>query len=743
MGYASAKRRARASLALAVAAASQASALYAADDSALEEVYVLGRGETRQVQTIVADQIDRLPAGTSPLKALEKMPGVNFQSADPFGAYEWSARITIRGFNQNQLGFTLDGIPLGDMSYANHNGLHISRAISSENVGSVRLAQGTGGLGTASSSNLGGTVEFFSAEPGEEMAASVNLTGGSEDTQRAFLRMDSGDLGTGTRVYASYTDQSAEKWRGEGDQEQEQFNIRLAQSIGSAELSAYYAWSDRQEIDYQDVSLEMIDRLGNRWDNYYPNWRRAVNAAQGNFTGAVTSLDDAYWNAAGLREDDLGYIGLDLPLGADINWNNKVYMHQNEGQGLWGTPYVGTPGGAPLTVRTTEYEVDRSGWISALTWNLGDHELNAGLWYETNDFNQARRFYGEPDIAGPTRDFREFQRNPLLTQWEYDFDTETWQFHVQDTWQLSDAVRLNFGFKSLSVETDNSTVTGADLSGSIESEKNFLPQIGVVYSLSDTQELFAGVAQNMRAFIGAATGASPFATTPEGFAAIKDNIDPETSTTWEMGWRFAEGSLEGTIAAYYVDFEDRLLAIRQGSGIQGNPSVLANVGSVETMGLEAALIWNATERVTWFNSMSLNSSEFADDFENNGVEVPVQGKDVPDAPREMFRSELGYDDGSLFLRADMSFTGKRYYTYLNEGQVDSYTLFNLGAGYRFAGLQFVEELVAQLDVTNLFDEDYISTVGSNGFVNSDPNGTEQTLLIGAPRMVFMSLKARF
>ena len=28
---------------------------------------------------------------------------------DPYGAYEWSTRITVRGFNQNRMGFTLDG----------------------------------------------------------------------------------------------------------------------------------------------------------------------------------------------------------------------------------------------------------------------------------------------------------------------------------------------------------------------------------------------------------------------------------------------------------------------------------------------------------------------------------------------------------------------------------------------------------------------------------------------------------
>jgi len=52
-------------------------------------------------------------------------------------------------------------------------------------------------------------------------------------------------------------------------------------------------------------------------------------------------------------------------------------------------------------------------------------------------------------------------------------------------------------------------------------------------------------------------------------------------------------------------------------------------------------------------------------------------------------------------------------------------------------------LTLQGSVTNATDELYISTVGSNGFVNADPNGTAQTLLRGAPRQYFISLKAKF
>ena len=64
-------------LSLTVATILAASAAVAQDSehavSPAEEVVVLGRGETRQVQSISSMQIDALPAGTSPLKAIEKI----------------------------------------------------------------------------------------------------------------------------------------------------------------------------------------------------------------------------------------------------------------------------------------------------------------------------------------------------------------------------------------------------------------------------------------------------------------------------------------------------------------------------------------------------------------------------------------------------------------------------------------------------------------------------------------------
>ena len=60
-----------------------------------------------------------------------------------------------------------------------------------------------------------------------------------------------------------------------------------------------------------------------------------------------------------------------------------------------------------------------------------------------------------------------------------------------------------------------------------------------------------------------------------------------------------------------------------------------------------------------------------------------------------------------------------------------------------SNLGFAKTLTVQGAVTNIEDNVYIATVGSNGFVNADPNGTTQTLLRGAPRQFFFSLKAEF
>ncbi len=424
---------------------------------------MVGRGETRQVQRISQVDIERLPAGTSPLKAIEKLPSVNFQAADAFGAYEWSERVSIRSFNQNQIGFTLDGIPLGDGSYGNTNGLHISRAISSENIGQTLVSQGAGSIGTQATNNLGGTIEFFSSDPKSAFGMTLNGTYGSENTVRAFGRLDTGMLGdNGPSAYVSYGFLDTDKWKGFGSQRQHQVNAKFVAPVGNVRLVGTFDFSDRRENDYQDLSLDMIRRLGLNNDNISNNYPLAVviadtlayNSAHPlapiPYPAPYGTADDVYFDAAGLRVDYLASLGVETAKDAPIHGLLKAYYHSNHGQGIWYTPYAATPGGAPLSIRTTEYDIRRKGVFGSVGGKLAFNDITVGGWYEKNDFRQARRFYGLTSRNAPSRDSLDFQTNPFFTQWDFNYDTETVQYYVQDKIALGD-LTIDFGWKGFDV----------------------------------------------------------------------------------------------------------------------------------------------------------------------------------------------------------------------------------------------------------------------------------------------------
>lgn len=739
-----------------------------AEVGTIEEIVVFGQGETRQVQEVSGQEIQIEVPGASPLKLVEKLPNVNLQSADPFGAYEWAARISIRAFGQNQLGFTLNDIPLGDMSYGAHNGLHISRAIAGENVGSVELAQGAGSLATPSSNNLGGSLVFKSRDPAREFGAEVAATAGSNDTYRGFIRLESGEIATGARAYLSYSYNTADKWKGDGEQRHQQINFKAVQPIGEGALTGQLNWSKRRENDYQDLSLGMISRLGYEWDNISDNWALAVALAEiGNNTGYTgvpgafpsfgttypapfANPDDAYFNAAGLRDDLLGSLTFETPIGESFDVRATVYGHDNEGQGLWFTPYLPSPNygvagattdNAPISIRTTEYDISRWGVVAGATWELGAHSINAGVWYEDNDFTNARRFYAL-NRAAPQRDSLEMQSNPFLTQWEYDFTTKTVQFHLQDTWTITDQLSVNFGFKSLSVENTAKTVTGPNKTGTIEAEENFLPQAGVRFDLTEDAQLFASYSKNMRAFASSAT-TGPFSGTQAVFDAIRDELKPETSDTFEAGVRYRMNGFQGVLAAYHVEFKDRLFGVPVGAGILGNAPALSNVGGVTAKGVEAAVNWEFSEYWSLFSSYAYNDSTYDEDTLNGAgtaVVARTAGKTTVDTPKHLFKADLGYDNGAFFARISLNHTGKRFFTYENDRSVPKYTVADLAIGYRFSGSPWLEGLELQLNVSNLFDKKYLSTINSNG---SPLRGDSQTLLPAAPQQAFVTVRKSF
>ena len=665
-----------------------------------DDIVVYGTGRVRQEQTVTQKAIEILPPGSSPLKAVARLPGVALQSSDPFGSYELGTRLSVRGFNQSQMGYTLDGVPLGDMFYNNHNGLHISRAIAAENIARVDVSQGAGSLGIASTSNLGGNLEFVSRKPSETMGGEVALTYGMFDTVHLYARLDSGELPTGTLVTLSGVVHDASKWKGFGNQSDTKVNGKIVQKLGAATLTGWLNYSLHKERNYADLSPATLNRIGYDLDFLRPDYATAILLSQVSanqtaltakrplpfptvgvaFPSPYTNVNDTYYDSGGVRRDWLGALTLDAPVTEWLGVTATYYHHYDKGSGGIYTPAVFSPDGFALSVRTTEYGIKRDGGIARATANLGNHSIHIGYWHEDNRASTDRNYYAASVTNRP--DVTDFLENPFRSDFLTDLTTVTNQYFVSDSWKLSDALTIAGGFKGTLVTNGIVTTFGTPfINGRIAARDWFQPQIGATYKIG-RQELFANYAENMRAYISSFRG--PFGTTQAGFKAIRNTLKPETSRTVEGGWRLDLGDVRGVIAAYDVKFENRLLAAFSGANILGNPSILQNVGSVTSRGIEIGATYQVSRPLALIASYSYNDSTYDDDTVNGTAFVPTKGVRTVDTPAHLAKGEVNFDDGTFFGNVAGAYTSKRNVTYTGDVTVRGYTLFDAAIGYRFA-----------------------------------------------------------
>ena len=716
-------------------------------DAGGQDIIVLGQGQSRQVQTVSGKAMRKLTGGSSPLRSLGRLPGVNFDSSDARGTYEAATQLSIRGFLTDQMGYTLDGVPLGNMQYRNNNGLSINRALLSENNGAATLSQGSGALGTASTSNIGGTVDFTSIDPTAGFGVDAEQSYGSNASWRSFVRVNSGDMPWGGALALSYAHDRQGKWRGWGKQVQDQFNLKYVQPLGDGVKSTTFLnLIDRREDDYNDVSLARLKTYGYRFDNIrdfaLAEQLATITQNGGTPPAPFLSADDTIYQGGGVRRDLLAYEALEYRLGSRLSGVTTGYIHLDKGIGTYASPYNSTPaafGGSPIAVSALRYDIDRKGVISRLTFAAGDHVLAGGVWYERNAFNQGSYLYGLQKGIAP-RTFQKFYTNPFKTTFYNRYVSQTVQIDISDTWQATSALRLNAGVKGVvSTNKARSVVSTKPINGSIQAKNWFLPTVGALYTLDTHNELFADYTRNMAAFV-ASTSSGVFSSSSQaGFDYIRRTLKPEMTNTFEAGYRFHDHDLQLSLTGYYVKFTNRLLASSISATIVGNQNVLQNVGSVSSRGAEAAANWTFAPSWTLYGSWAYNDATYDDDVQPLGrAVVPTKGKQVVASPKVVGTAELNYDDGTLWGGVNAHYRSRRYYSYLNDAKLAGAVNVNLSAGYRFSRL-----LDVQLNVTNLFDKKYIASTGTAGFVTSDPDGTYTTLQTAASRQLFGTVRVHF
>lgn len=197
-----------------------------------ENIGVVAHPYRSQTIKVSSSEFQRFIPGTNPLKVIGQLPGVMFQSDDPQGLDTWSAQIMMHGFQQQEIGMTLDGIPLGEMTYRNYNGTNPLQAISSENIANLDVSRSAGAETVAATNNLGGSIEYISSDPKDKLGGQINQTFGSNSTYHTFIRFDSGKLNSsGTKFFVSYMRNESSLWKGYGQQFLQQVNAKFVQPV--------------------------------------------------------------------------------------------------------------------------------------------------------------------------------------------------------------------------------------------------------------------------------------------------------------------------------------------------------------------------------------------------------------------------------------------------------------------------------------------------------------------------------
>ncbi len=749
-----------------------------------DQIVVTATRTTRSSVELGAAEIQKVLPGANPVKAIQTLPGVQFETADPWGNNEQNIALFVHGFNQNQLGFTLDGMPLGDQSYGNYNGLSPQRAVISENVARVRLTAGAADLGTASASNLGGGIETYSSDPAATMGVRFAQTLGSYDASRTFLRIDSGEvegLGGTNSGYLSIVRQKARAWEFNARQGGWQGNAKFVHKGENGTLTGYFNISDKAEPNQDSVAHNAGGLEPYYRSLLYPNWQAALAYVDAN--GAPPSNNpNNYMNYFGdaQRTDYLGYIKYEHRFGDAVTWANQVYYHHDEGQGQITGPIAaaGLPGlfriyypgqnlkqvfgGSGYALRTTEYGIDRKGAISTLAIRAGDHEIELGGWYEHNRNTIFRRWYAAP-IDNPPSPY-EWADPSLrrLTQYAAITKYDLIQTHIQDRWHVTPTVTVEAGFKSSLQFADGrvptqplpgalpGTSTGYP-EGRLNTKKWFLPAVGAIWDMTTNDQLFGHVQKNVRQFqASVAAGLSPFAVgSQQAFEQIKANTSPETSWTYEAGLRSHHGldlgpltAIEAQVSAYHVDFDNRLLQISATpviASVIGGVSILQNVGRVRTNGVDAAATLRFGPHLSIYNALSYNSSKYRDNYVSGTTTIATAGKYVPNTARWLNKTVVSINDGPFEIQAIGDYVGPRFATYTNDQGIGGRYLLNLQAGYSLPQIDGfgVKDLKLSVNVTNVTNRKgiYELVVGA---ASKTWNSYAQP-----PRMGFITLSGAF
>lgn len=767
----------------AIAAASPAMAQDPAGSEVdAETIVVTGTRATYNNSAATVEMIAQQSPITSVLAVTDTLPGVQVQEGDAFGFDDWSTAVSIRGFQTNldtqQIGITVDGLPNGGSGYG--GGSKANRFIDSMNLRTVEVSQGTADIGTLSNESLGGTLNFVTGDPIDEMRVRLSGSAGDFESTRYYGRFDTGLLMGGlVKAWISYSHQEATDWIG-GAAQNHRDNFAGKFIIDTpVKITGYASYDDTHEDNYDQV--------------YSAGQYAAYPHTDGLTTGwtGVPVVDQQYrrvWST--LRKNFFGYLKADTSIANAIDLHASVYYHDMAGRGDWAPPYIvdvindgagnpetevtgahfeGTPAWwatlnpetdmipprytyvgadgvqtsatagatAVQSYRHTHYRKDRLGGAFDAAWNARfgavENTLRGGVWYEDTNRQEWRDWHKVTDTTvGP-----DYEATPYWTQYSRKYPQDTFKWFVQDTVEFG-PVTANFGAKQFTNTIDRIDLFSEAEGTHFKSTSDVLLSGGIQVEPIAGLNLFGGYAENFKALTDAVL---------EFGDADLSQLKPETSENWEAGLRYESRLFNASATWFKAKFSNQVVFISNSSedGIdylgEGDGKFF-NAGGIDSEGFELLANVRPMQGLSIYGSYTYIDAKYrgisdldaGTDEDEEQVEMfnALKGKRVAGIPKHMWVLSASYAYGPVTLGVSGKYTGNRFVNTSNTWTAENYFVTDLNVAVKGEALSdWLRALEFSLTVNNLTDEDYLGGISGN------------YAWIGAPRTTVFTVTADF
>lgn len=738
----------------------------------------------------------------NPFQTLSLLPGVATNSTDSSGLFGGSIRV--RGFNSDQLGFTVAGVPVND---SGNFAVFPQEYTDSENLCSVFLTQGSADTEAPHTGASGGNIGLTLCDPKDDFGVKVAQTAGSLKLTRTYAKIETGLVGGIWKSYVSYSRALIDKFKGDGRADRHHVDFVSTVDLGKgSKITGSFLYNRALNNNIRTLTRAQIDSRGRALDfgtiaprHLAPGaGRQNENVGQDVTTGTpgglppngdlyapfnlnpfrnyIASVNAGFQITPELRFTFIPYLWHGFGTGGgQLTSLNETSGANQQGRGTGDLNGDGDAVDTILIYRSNVTTTYRPGVTFQFNYQLANHALVLGYWTEKARHRQTAP--GQQILSSDPND-------PLLADRVVDryLDTPSaWirnvdgsinntrdqltrstgkSLYVSDTsTYFDDRLTVVVGFRHSGQNRDFNNFANIGAAGAFNGFGDYriqttaienLPSLGITYQINDNHQVFANGARSFRVpsnfiFQNLATGGTFANGVYTNFRVLDRNLQAETANNFDLGYRFSSEKLTGSATVFYSLFQDRLASAFD----QEEQRITdINVGGSKTYGAELEAGWNFYKGFTAYASTSYTLSKIDSDLQTGPTTFEqTGGKQYPDTPNWLGALNIQYAFQSFYIFAEGKYTGRRQATLVNDQSVAGYAVMNLGAGYTFPSFGWLKTTKLQAVVNNATNQEYeYLNAGSGGGFTTRSQGagsTQPNYFIGAPVSFAVTLSTEF